>query len=63
MVEGGVGVGGAITVGSSIRNVNRSYEGIWRARRIIRAGSPYFLNYHPFVKRAGAPFRFELDLL
>jgi len=38
----GAGDGGAATVGSSVRNIYHSYEEIWRARRIIRDGSPFF---------------------
>jgi len=56
----GAGDGGAVTVGSSIRNTYRRLEGIWRARRIIRAGSPYFLTAIPSSKGLALASDFDL---
>jgi len=66
MVMAGVGIGdgGEVTVGGSLISdfivpewIHGESAGFSElARHII-------LNYHPFIERAGAPFRFQLDLL
>jgi len=58
--EVGAGDGGAVTVGSSICDIYRIYEGIWRACRIIRAGSPYFLTTIPSSKGLALASGFNL---
>jgi hypothetical protein len=55
----GAGVGGAATVGSFVRNIYHNQEEIWRARRIIRAGSPYFLTTIPSSKGVALPSDFN----
>jgi hypothetical protein len=57
------GDGGAVTVGSSISDfiipewIHGEPSGLSGLARHI------FLNYYPFIKRTGAPFRFQLDLM
>ena len=60
MAGDGAGAGAAVTVGSSIRDIYRRLEEKWRARRIIRAGPPFFLTATPSLKGLAIASDFNL---